>query len=135
MKRTKVAVASSPSLTAFDDKFLHELCISWDPDPVPGFVVPKTLKTYLEQYPSDIRKYTEAAAAQLGYAPVDESYYDDWSQDLVLLFLGFADSGFEDIVEMYITAPERMPGQPVSDHFGAYMQFRVTAALAVLMEE
>jgi len=34
---------------------------------------------------------------------------------------------------MYTTAPERTPGQPVSDHFFAYIQFRVTAALTVLL--
>ena len=34
---------------------------------------------------------------------------------------------------MYITAPERTPGQPVSDHFNAYIQFRVTAMVAMLL--
>ena len=75
------------------------------------------------------------AAKELGYTPLDESIYDDWGQELIIMFLGFASSGFEDIVEMYITAPERVPGQPVSDHFFAYMQFRVTAALTVLLRE
>ncbi len=75
------------------------------------------------------------AAKELDCTPLDESIYDDWGQELIVMFLGFASSGFEDIVEMYITAPERTPGQPVSDHFNAYMQFRVTAALTVLLRE
>jgi hypothetical protein len=129
MKRAKATDGMLPSLTKSDEKFLHELCVSWNPDLIPGFIVPRTLRGYLKKYPNDIRSYTEVAAKQLGYTPFAESFYDDWSQDLILMFLNFAKDDLEDIVEMYITAPERTPGQPVSDHFNAYIQFRVTAAL------
>jgi hypothetical protein len=135
MKQTQIGETALLSLTAADERFLHELCVSWNPESVPGFTVPSTLREYLERFPNNIRDYTKVAATQLGFIPIDETSHEDLSQDIILRFLQFANMGFEDIVEMYITAPERTPGQPVSDHFNAYIQFRVTAMVAMLLSD
>lgn len=135
MKRTQIGETAILSLTVADERFLHELCVSWNPDPEPGFTVPNTLREYLERFPNHIRDYTKVAAAQLGFIPIDETSHEDLSQDIILRSLQFANMGFEDVVEMYVTAPERTPGQPVSDHFNAYIQFRVTAMVVMLLNE
>ena len=74
---------------------------------------------------------TARAAKRFGLSASDDSL-DDMTQEIVKTFLMFREEGLEDIVEMYITAPPRLPGQSIANHFASYLQMRVDALFPVL---
>jgi hypothetical protein len=119
-------------LTAADDKFLAALKVAWEPEAVPGFILPYNLTEFLNMYPNKIREATAMVAKEFGYEPLNDSL-DDWTQEIIANFLMFREEKFEDIIEMYITAPPRMPGQSVSSHFMGYVEMRVRALFPVVI--
>lgn len=96
-----------------------------------GFVPPKTLPQFLAKYPEKFREMTALAANRFGLSPSDDSL-EDMTQEIVKTFLMFKEEGLEDIVAMYITAPPRLPGQSIGDHFASYLQMRVDALFPVM---
>jgi hypothetical protein len=94
-------------------------------------VLPKTLPEFLTKYPGKFREMTALAAKRLGLSPAADSL-DGMAHEIVKTFLMFKEEGLEDIVEMYITAPPRLPGQSIADHFFSYMQMRTDALFPVL---
>ena len=74
---------------------------------------------------------TARAAKRFGLSASDDSL-DDMTQEIVKTFIMFRDEGLEDIVQMYVTAPPRLPGQSVAEHFFSYMQMRTDALFPVL---
>ena len=96
-----------------------------------GFVLPKTLPEFLAKYPGKFREMTALAANRFGLSPADESL-GEMAQEIVDTFLMFREEGLEDIVEMYITAPPRLPGQSLEGHFWGYLQGRTDALFPVM---
>lgn len=119
-------------LTAADDKFLSDLKIAWEPEMVPGFILPRNLTEFLNTYPNEIKRITAMVAKEFDYEPLNDSL-DDWTQEIIKNFLMSKEEKFEDVVEMYITAPPRMPGQSVSSHFTGYMEMQVRALFPVVI--
>jgi hypothetical protein len=96
-----------------------------------SFVLPKTLPEFLAKYPGKFREMTALAAKRLGLSPAADSL-DDMTDEIVKTFLMFREEGLEDIVAMYITAPPRLPGQSIADHFFWYLQMRADALFPVM---
>ncbi len=96
-----------------------------------AFVLPKTLPEFLAKYPGKFRDMTALAANRFGLSPADESL-DEMAHEIVKTFLMFREEGLEDLVQMYTTAPPRLPGQSLADHFFSYMQMRTDALFPVL---
>jgi hypothetical protein len=74
---------------------------------------------------------TARAAKRFGLSPAADSL-DHMTDEIVKTFLMFKEENLEDIVAMYITAPPRLPGQSIGDHFASYLQMRVDALFPVL---
>ena len=96
-----------------------------------GFVPPKNLTEFLAKYPDKFREMTAIAAKRFGLSPADDSL-DDMTREIIKTFLMFKEEGLEDVVEMFITAPPRLPGQAIAEHFFSYMQMRTDALFPVL---
>ena len=118
--------------TENDEKWLNSCGAIWESAPEPGPVPPENLTEYIRRYPKAIKEACAVAAAQLNLSPSSETL-DEWAEEVLKSFREFAQEGLEDVVGMFITAPLRRPGQPLADHFKAYMEMRVLALLPLVI--
>jgi hypothetical protein len=115
-----------------DVRLLNAMKVEWLEPVERDYVAPQTLKQYLYEHPCGFRTAVRLAAEDFGY-DVSPSNLVTWEEGIIKMFQGFEKLGLEDVVEMYVTAPPRRPDQSIREHFDAYIEFRVWAALPVLI--
>ena len=123
-----------PSLTEKDACWILNLGVTWEHEPEPDFMPPKSLWEYLARYPNGIREAVREAAKELEVDLRNFFDLDDLVQDIVVMFLDFS-TDLEDIVEMHVTCPPPRPGRCRSQHFHHYLKLRVRAALRTLLKD
>jgi hypothetical protein len=119
-----------PSLTGKDACWLLNLGVMWEQEPEPDFIPPKSLREYLVQYLTSIRKAVGYVALELGLAPSDDGL-DALVQKITQMFLRFVAADLEDVVAMYAFHRSlRLGGFSFPD----YMRFRVKACVETVLQ-
>lgn len=113
-----------------DSRWLQDLRVAWEHEPVPEFIPPKTMHEYLTRFPTGINEATRAVAKELGISLPDGGL-DDLSQEITQMFLDFAAADLEDVVAMYVTF---RPIRPGGFSFPDYMRFRVKACVETVLQ-
>ena len=91
------------SVTEKDISWLLKVGVIWGPDPTSDFVPPKNLREYLDRYPGGIRNAVEVIAKELKIRQSHDEL-DDLAQQIIVMFLEFAESE-EDLVQTYSISP------------------------------
>jgi len=122
--------ASVPKLAEGDSRWLQELRVSWENEPEPYSVPPKTLPEYLSRYPTGIRAAVGEVAKEMELA-LSDGDLDSLAQDIVQMFLDFLAGDLEDVVALYEFHRSLRPG---GFSFPDYMKFRVKACVETVLE-
>jgi hypothetical protein len=127
--------APIPKLAEKDSRWLQDLRVTWEQDPEPGFVPPKTLQEYLTKHPTGINEATRAVAKEMGIA-LPAGVLDDLAQEITQMFLDFLAADLEDVVAMFPFDKSFRPraGEHGSAKFQRYVRFRVKAAVQSLLK-
>jgi hypothetical protein len=125
------AETPTPKLTEEDASWLQNLRVTWEHEPEPEFIPPKTLREYLGRFPNGINEATRAVANEMEL-DLSEYDFDDLAQDIVVMFLDFS-TDLEDVVAMYPFHQPVRPGGCSSAQFHDYIRMRVAACVPVVL--